>query len=191
MSEIFVIGVDISGTLVIVTYIQHFLQEIFNMAREQRIVDTDTGEVLSARVIKPNANFVQFYRNEIGSIRELIKDEPKAASLFLFLSEKMDQENALLVSQETLAEYFGISKRTIIRQLNILKDKGFIEIIKSGTANIYLVNANIAWTSYANKREYAQFKANVFVSKTEQTYSVKERKVKQLDLLDDNKNLTD
>ena len=135
------------------------------MSREQRIVDTETGEILSSRKIKPNANFVQFYRNEIGSIRELIKDEPKAASLFLFLSEKMDQENALIVSQETLSEYFGISKRTIIRQLNVLKEKGFIEIIKSGTANVYLVNANIAWTSYANKREYAQFKANVFVSK--------------------------
>ena len=114
------------------------------MSREQRIVDTETGEILSSRKIKPNANFVQFYRNEIGSIRELIKDEPKAASLFLFLSEKMDQENALIVSQETLSEYFGISKRTIIRQLNVLKEKGFIEIIKSGTANVYLVNANIA-----------------------------------------------
>ena len=64
----------------------------------------------------------------------------------------MDQENALIVSQETLSEYFGISKRTIIRQLNVLKEKGFIEIIKSGTANVYLVNANIAWTSYANKK---------------------------------------
>ena len=55
------------------------------MSREQRIVDTETGEILSSRKIKPNANFVQFYRNEIGSIRELIKDEPKAASLFPFL----------------------------------------------------------------------------------------------------------
>ena len=47
------------------------------MSREQRIVDTETGEILSSRKIKPNANFVQFYRNEIGSIRELIKDEQK------------------------------------------------------------------------------------------------------------------
>ena len=99
----------------------------------------------------------------------------------------MDQENALIVSQETLSEYFGISKRTIIRQLNVLKEKGFIEIIKSGTTNVYLVNANIAWTSYANKREYAQFKANVFVSKSEQEYKIKSSKFKQLDLLDKRK----
>ena len=117
-----------------------------------------------------------------------LKTSQKAASLFLFLSEKMDQENALIVSQETLSEYFGISKRTIIRQLNVLKEKGFIEIIKSGTANVYLVNANIAWTSYANKREYAQFKANVFVSKSEQEYKIKSSKFKQLDLLDKGEN---
>ena len=65
------------------------------MSREQRIVDTETGEILSSRKIKPNANFVQFYRNEIGSIRELIKDEPKAVSLFLFLSEKWTKKTPL------------------------------------------------------------------------------------------------
>ena len=157
------------------------------MSREQRIVDTETGEILSSRKIKPNANFVQFYRNEIGSIRELIKDEPKAASLFLFLSEKMDQENALIVSQETLSEYFEFQKNNY-QTVKCSKRKGFIEIIKSGTANVYLVNANIAWTSYANKREYAQFKANVFVSKSEQEYKIKSSKFKQLDLLDKGEN---
>ena len=50
------------------------------------------------------------------------------------------------------------------------------------------VNANIVWTSYANKREYAQFKANVFVSKSEQEYKIKSSKFKQLDLLDKGEN---
>ena len=81
------------------------------MSREQRIVDTETGEILSSRKIKPNANFVQFYRNEIGSIRELIKDEPKAASLFLFLSEKMDQENALIVFTRNFVRIFWNFKK--------------------------------------------------------------------------------
>ena len=54
------------------------------MSREQRIVDTETGEILSSRKIKPNANFVQFYRNEIGSIRELIKEERQKQLVFSF-----------------------------------------------------------------------------------------------------------
>ena len=97
------------------------------MSREQRIVDTETGEILSSRKIKPNANFVQFYRNEIGSIRELIKDRSQKQLVFSFSClKKWTKKNALIVSQETLSEYFGISKRTIIRQLNVLKkEKGF------------------------------------------------------------------
>ena len=112
IDEIFVMVIDNFGTVVIVTYIQHYQRRLLWV--EQRIVDTETGEILSSRKIKPNANFVQFYRNEIGSIRELIKDEPKAASLFLFLSEKMDQENALIVSQETLSEYFEFQKEQLL-----------------------------------------------------------------------------
>ena len=54
------------------------------MSREQRIVDTETGEILSSRKIKPNANFVQFYRNEIGSIRELIKETSQKQLVFSF-----------------------------------------------------------------------------------------------------------
>ena len=65
------------------------------MSREQRIVDTETGEILSSRKIKPNANFVQFYRNEIGSIRELIKDEPKAVSLSFSCLEKWTKKTPL------------------------------------------------------------------------------------------------
>lgn len=163
-----------------------FIRRIF-MSRTQQIIDDESGEVLSSRKLKPNSNFVQIYRNEMFSIRELIKDEPKAANLFLFLTEKMDQDNAIVVSQETLSEVLGTSKRTIIRHLKLLIEKGFLKVIKSGTANVYLVNANIAWSSYANNREYAQFRASVFVSRTEQEFNVRETKTKQLNLNLDNK----
>lgn len=155
------------------------------MGRVQQVIEKETGEILTERKLLPNANFVQFYRNEMHSLRELIKEEPKAANLFLFLTEKMDQENALIVSQETLAEVLKVSKRTIIRQINVLREKGFIDIVKSGVTNIYLINANIAWTTHGDKKQYAKFRANVFVSKAEQEYNVKTTKYKQLGLKDD------
>jgi hypothetical protein len=150
------------------------------MTQMKQIIDVDTGEVLTAKKITPNTNFVQFYRNEMHSIRELIKDDPKAANLFMFLTEKMDTENALIVSKETLAEVLGVSVRTITRQIAVLKEKGFISILKSGVSNIYLVNANIAWTTDGDKKEYARFRANVFVSKSEQEYQVKATRTKQI-----------
>ena len=96
IDEIFVMAIDNFGTVVIVTYIQHYQKEIV-MSREQRIVDTETGEILSSRKIKPNANFVQFY--------------------FSFSClKKMDQENALIVSTRNFVRIFWNFKRTIIRQ---------------------------------------------------------------------------
>ena len=105
----FVMAIDNFGTVVIVTYIQHYQGDCYE-SWAKRIVDTETGEILSSRKIKPNANFVQFYRNEIGSIRELIKDEPKAASLFPFLVWKMDQENALIVSRNFVRIFWNFKK---------------------------------------------------------------------------------
>lgn len=154
------------------------------MSQVKQVVDTETGEVLTSKKIVPNSNFVQFYRNEMHSIRELIKDDPKAANLFMFLTEKMNTENALLASKEALAEVLSVSVRTITRQIAVLKAKGFIQIVKSGTSNVYVVNANIAWTTDGDKKEYALFRANVFVSKSEQEYRVKTTTTKQLHLKD-------
>ncbi len=153
------------------------------MSQMQQIIEVETGEVLSQRKLKPNSNFVQFYRNEMHGLRELIATDPKAANLFMLLTEKMDTENALVVSQEVLAEFLKVSKRTVIRQINLLKEKGFIQILKSGTSNIYLVNANIAWTTSGDRKQYAKFKANVLVSKSEQEYNLKTKSNKQLDLI--------
>jgi biotin operon repressor len=154
------------------------------MAKIQQIVDKETGEVETSRVIKSNSNFVQFYRNEMASIRTLAMDDSKAAALFLYLAEHMDTENALVVSRETIAEQLEWSVPTVDRKIKSLKEKGFITTVKSGTSNIYMINANLVWTSNGTKREYAKFKAQVLISKSEQDYRVKTTRLKQLDLLD-------
>jgi hypothetical protein len=57
---------------------------------------------------------------------------------------------------------------TVHRKIKLLKDNGFIDIQKSGTANVYFVNSRIAWTSARAGREFATFKANVILSAKEQ-----------------------
>ena len=64
-----------------------------------------------------------------------------------------------------------------------MKEKNFISTKRTGNSSIYFINANIAWSTYGNKKEYAQFKANVIISKSEQEYRIKASKFKQLDLL--------
>lgn len=157
------------------------------MGLERQIVDTDTGEVKSRGTLGENSNFVMLFKNQISSIVNLQKDDAKAGALFMFLLQHMDRENALIVSMETMGELLGWSIATIKRKIQVLKEKNFILTQRTGNSSIYFVNANLAWTTYGNKKEYAQFKANVLISKSEQEFRVKTNKFKQLDLIEGEK----
>lgn len=154
------------------------------MALERQIVDRDTGEIKSRGSLGENQNFVMLFRNEIGSIVTIQKEDAKAGALFLFFLEHMDRDNALIVSQECMSEILGWSIPTIKRKIQVLKEKNFISTKRTGNSSIYFINANVAWSTYGNKKEYAHFKANVIISKSEQDYRIKASKFKQLDLLD-------
>ena len=154
------------------------------MALERQIVDTSTGEVRSRGSLGENSNFVMLFRNEISSIVNLQKEDAKAGVLFMFFIEHMDRENALIVSIETISELLEWSRPTVCRKIKILKEKNFITTARTGNSSIYFVNANIAWSTYGNKKEYAKFKASVLISKSEQEYRIKSTKFKQIDLLD-------
>lgn len=155
------------------------------MALERQIIDTATGEVKSRGYLGENQNFVMLFRNEISSIVNLQKEDAKAGVLFMFLLEHMDRENALIVSIETIAELLKWSRPTVCRKIKFLKEKNFITTVRTGNSSIYFVNANIAWSTYGNKKEYAKFNASVLISKSEQEYRIKASKFKQIDLLDD------
>lgn len=158
---------------------------------ERQIVDTSTGEIKSRGQLGENNNFVMLFRNQISYIVEVQKEDPKAGVLFMFFLEHMDRENALIVSTETIAEILGWGVATVYRKIKVLKEKNFIQSKRTGNSSIYFINANIAWTTYANKKEYAKFKASVLISKSEQQYKVTSSKFKQLDLLEDKKRKQD
>lgn len=153
------------------------------MALERQIVDLSTGEIKSRGALGENNNFVMLFRNEISSIVSIQKEDPKAGALFMFFLEHMDRENALIVSVETISELLEWSEPTIYRKIKVLKEKNLISTKRTGNSSIYFVNANVAWTTYANKKEYAKFKTNVLISKKEQAYRVKATKFKKLDLI--------
>lgn len=150
---------------------------------ERQVIDTKTGEVISRDKLGENSNFVMLFRGSMFTMRELAKKDAKASVLLNLLLEYMDRENALMVSQKTLSELLDWSIPTIERKLRVLRDSNFIEVLKSGHSNIYLVNASIAWTTYGNKREYAKLRGNILISQSEQEYRAKEKRFKQLDLL--------
>jgi len=154
------------------------------MKLERQIVDTDTGEIKSRGSLGENSNFLMLFRKEISSLIAIQKDDAKAGALFLFFMEHMDKSNALIASQDCIAEIFGWSIPTVKRKLQILKDKGFISIKRTGNSSIYFINANIVWSTYGNKKQYAHFHTSIIISKSEQEYKIKSSAFKKINLVE-------
>lgn len=114
-----------------------------------------------------NKDFVQLYRRHIDDLARLARNNRSAYDLFMFLIKHMDGYNALCVSTNVLSEIMGVSTRTIFRGSKYLREKGWICILKSGSTNVYIVNPDIAWTSYDNQKAYCKFATNVLLSSSE------------------------
>lgn len=170
---------NVATKLIFLTFLQHYVAEMFYncagmiqrcsmlcnmfMAHEKELLNYQTGEVELV-----NDKFVQLYIDKLDLIIEMTGENPTAVKMFVWLLQHMDKRNALVISQEALAEALGIHRTTIFRCTTYLKDKKALEIIKSGSTNIYAVNAQIAWKSDANGKKYALFDAAVYVAESEQ-----------------------
>lgn len=123
-----------------------------------------------------NRDFIQLYRDHIDDVAKLARDNGKAYDLFMLLVKHMDGTNALAVSNVALSELLQVTTRTIQRAVKYLKDNGWICVLKTGTSNVYIVNPEVAWTSYGNQKQYCKFKANVLLSSSENAEYLKNPK---------------
>lgn len=114
-----------------------------------------------------NRDFIQLYRDHVDDVARLARENGKAYDLFMLLIKHMDGNNALCVSNKALQELLNCSKPTVCKAINYLRDNGWICVLKSGTSNVYIVNPEVAWTSYGNQKRYCKFQANVILSSSE------------------------
>lgn len=114
-----------------------------------------------------NRDFVQFKRPFLDAIAELGSNNAMAFKLFMFLCKYMDGNNALCISMQTLSELLDTSRQTLSKSVKYLKDNGWLCVLKSGTSNVYIINPDVAWTSYGNQKAYCKFQATVVLSATE------------------------
>lgn len=120
--------------------------------------------------IRPFTNFIQINNEEtIYSAEDwLIENSPIAYRILRFLMKNMDKHNAVICSYLVLQEKFGISKETVRKSIKILKDKKYLDVLKSGSANVYTINKKIAWKSAGKNYKHAKFSANIILSVDEQ-----------------------
>ena len=117
--------------------------------------------------IRKNHNFIQLYKHNMAAYRELIKTDPTAAEIFLFLAEYMTTENAVCCGQQVLQEVTGKSRSTVFRSVRSLKQKGFIHVLKTGSSNVYVLNPDVVWSAYKTSKPYCKFEGPILISKSE------------------------
>jgi hypothetical protein len=115
-----------------------------------------------------NDNFLQMYKDHIPVIRKVIKESPQAAEMLFWMMENMNDRNALIVSQQALAEAMDCHRNTINNHIRYLKEMKAIYTLKSGSSNIYYLNKEIVWQDNAHNKRFGKFGATIVVAESEQ-----------------------
>ncbi|EKT4532981.1 MAG: replication/maintenance protein RepL [Acinetobacter sp.] len=134
-------------------------EELINAnARLLTLLEETTREVNQ----KKNLDFVQLYKKELRQLRGLVKLNPTAAQILLVFVEKMNKQNAVIMSFKTLEQITKKTRQTCSKAVKDLREANFINIIKVGNANAYVVNSNVFWsTDNQIKEKFAIFTATV------------------------------
>lgn len=114
----------------------------------------------------PN-DFTMVTRGYWSDIRVLSKRMPVAFQMLTLITERMNKSNALVISQATLCEMLGVGRTTVHKATRLLEDEKWVQVVKIGTANAYIMNSKVVWRDVAGKR-YSGFYAEVIVSEEEQ-----------------------
>jgi Fe2+ or Zn2+ uptake regulation protein len=120
------------------------------------------------RELRPPADFVQLDRSTMRAIRELTTKSPTATKILMLMAEKMNKQNAIMITNKAIENITGASAPTITKSLALLKKEKWIKVMKVGTSNAYFVNSAVFWTSKVKNKKFAEFTANIVTSEDEQ-----------------------
>jgi DNA-binding transcriptional regulator YhcF (GntR family) len=99
---------------------------------------------------------------------------PMAVSVLHFMVSRLNRgTNGVVISAATLARQMGIAPRTVQSAIAVLRDCKFVQVLKTGNTNIYIINAHVAWQGERGSR-FAAFNAELIIDEQEQEKSVDE-----------------
>lgn len=102
------------------------------------------------------------------NLRALQKENPSAALLFSVIRENMQiGTNAVAISNTAFCKLIGKSRATVTRAIKHLTEHNYVQVIKVGTTNTYVVNEQVAFAGNPGQRK-AVFSATVVAHECEQ-----------------------
>jgi len=144
--------------------------------REELRKSRELNSHLSARLdeaealqrMPKNMDFVQLARAEMRELAELGEKNPLSLKIFMSFGQIMNKKNAVMISFKAMEKIFNKSRRTIDRAIRVLKEEKWIQIVKVGTANAYVLNPNILWSDKNDRRGLCEFNARIVTTLGEQ-----------------------
>jgi DNA-binding transcriptional MocR family regulator len=127
--------------------------------------------LVSLPVKEPLKGWVQTDRASHEAWAVLIRRSPLAATLMHLLAARVGESNAVVISQKTLANLAGASRRGVQSALKILERDRWIELRQIGTTgsvNAHVLNDRVVWAGARDGLRYSTFTAVVIVSDDEQ-----------------------
>jgi len=124
--------------------------------------------------LRKNPNdFTMVTRGYWADIRSLSKRSPAGFQILALLTERMNRTNAVVISQTTICQILGYGRTTVHNAVRLLEAEKWLQVVKIGTANGYIINSKVLWRDHGGKR-YGSFYAEVVVSEAEQTRSIED-----------------
>lgn len=165
------------------------LKKELSLAMDQKNRALDLlSEAKKEKKAAARANFVQIDRESMKSLRELAEQSPTQFRILMVMAEKMDKNNAVMISNKAFQALLGVTRQTISNSVGVLAKNNWLKIMKVGTSNAYFLNSKAFWTDRIDKQRFAEFTATIITTEKEQDFSaedwdsIKVRKVPMLEV---------
>ena len=114
--------------------------------------------------------WVQTERSAHEAWSRLCRRNSTAAALLHQLVASMGHQNAVVVSQDTLAKILSVTDRTIRTALTVLISERWVQVVRigKGRESAYVVNDRVAWGEARGLLRLSVFSAQVVVDAADQ-----------------------
>lgn len=121
---------------------------------------------------RPLQGWVQMERIAADFMWKVGVKNATALPLLMYMVAKVKRgSGGVMVSINTIADDLQCTTRTVQKAINVLKNSNFIQVLKSGNSNVYILNSQVAWSGKRGART-ATFHATIKVVEQEQDVAV-------------------
>lgn len=156
---------DLVERVEVMVYTNTETGEIYETESEARNARTQKAiEIMKNK----NPPFVQLAK-EISppTIGRLSRRSALAVEVLMYFFDNMSKTNVIMISQQSIGDKLGVSRQSISKAINVLKDEDIIGIAKISNANVYIINPAMVWGDTNQKRGLVTLNGNILLGEDE------------------------